>query len=39
VSKKQINPKLDFEQLIEKANQYLYSAKQEGKDRFVLAKP
>jgi diguanylate cyclase (GGDEF)-like protein len=30
---------LSFEQLIEKADQCLYSAKHEGKDRFVFAKP
>jgi len=39
MSKTQINPKLAFEQLIELENQHLYAAKQEGKDRFVLAKP
>jgi diguanylate cyclase (GGDEF)-like protein len=30
---------LSFEQLIEKADQCLYAAKHEGKDRFVFAKP
>jgi diguanylate cyclase (GGDEF)-like protein len=30
---------LSFEQLIEKADQCLYAAKHDGKDRFVLAKP
>jgi diguanylate cyclase (GGDEF)-like protein len=30
---------LSFKQLIEKADQYLYAAKHEGKDCFVFAKP